>query len=99
MQVSLQTVLSLTILQHLIALDADGIGEDHGYGQAQGTADHLNRVEQRQEQAAKAFATKLDQHARKASADFDRESKKFEQRIVKLEKRIADLERRLRKAK
>ena len=61
--------------------------------------DHLNRVEQRQEQAAKAFATKLDQHARRASADFDRESKKFEQRIVKPEKRIADLERRLRKAK
>ena len=39
--------------------------------------DQLNRVEQRQEQAAKAIAKKLDQHGRKVSADIDRESKKI----------------------
>lgn len=65
--------------------------------------DRLNQVEQRQEQAAKAFTTKLEtklhQHARKVSTDINRESKKNAQRIVKLEKRVADLERRLRKAK
>ena len=61
--------------------------------------DQLNQVEQRQEKAARAFATKLDQHARKVSTDINRESKKNSQRIVKLEKRVADLERRLRKAK
>src|SRR5271167_56117 len=53
----------------------------------------------KQEQAAKAFAKKVDQHARKVSADIDRESKKNGQRIVKLEKRITDIERRLRKTK
>jgi len=63
----------------------------------------LSQVEQRQEKAAKAFATKLeaklDQHARKVRTDISLESKKNAQRIVKLEKRVADLERRLRKAK
>ena len=38
-------------------------------GKVKEPRDCLNRVEQRQEQAAKVFATKLDQHARKASAD------------------------------
>jgi hypothetical protein len=65
--------------------------------------DQLNQVEQRQEKAARAFATKLDakldQHARKVRTDISLESKKNAQRIVKLEKRVADLERRLRKAK
>ncbi|MGP8068648.1 MAG: hypothetical protein ACLP5V_02025 [Candidatus Bathyarchaeia archaeon] len=65
--------------------------------------DQLSQVEQRQQQAAKAFATKLeaklDQHARKVKTDISLESKKNAQRIVKLEKRVADLERRLRKAK
>lgn len=65
--------------------------------------DRLSQVERRQEQAAKAFATKLeaslDQHGRKVSADISRESKKNAQRIVRLEKRVADLERRLRRAK
>ena len=61
--------------------------------------DQLNQVDHRQEQAAKAFVAKLDQHARKTSADVDRESKRIAQRIVKLEKRVADLERRLRKGK
>jgi hypothetical protein len=65
--------------------------------------EQLNQVEQRQQQAAKAFATKLeaklDQHARKVRTDINLESKKNAQRIVKLEKRVADLERRLRKAK
>jgi polyhydroxyalkanoate synthesis regulator phasin len=65
--------------------------------------DQLNQVAKRQEQAAKAFATKLDakldQHARRVSTDISRESKKNAQRIVKLERRVADLERRLRKAK
>jgi uncharacterized protein YceH (UPF0502 family) len=61
--------------------------------------DQLKQVDHKHGQAAKAFASKLDQHARKASADFDRESKRIEQRIVKLEKRVADLERRLRKSK
>jgi len=61
--------------------------------------DRFAQIERRQEQAAKAFTTKVDQHARKVSADIDRESKKTAQRFVKLEKRVADLERRLRKAK
>jgi hypothetical protein len=61
--------------------------------------DHLKQIERRQEQTAKAFATKLDQHARNVSNDMNRESKKNVQRIVKLEKRVANLERRLRKAK
>ena len=65
--------------------------------------DQLNQVEERQKQAAKAFATKLDakldQHTRKVRTDLSLESKKNAERIVKLEKRVADLERRLRKAK
>jgi ATP-dependent protease ClpP protease subunit len=61
--------------------------------------DHLNQIDRKQEQAAKAFAKKVDQHARKVSSDIDRESKKTAQRIVKLEKRITVLERRLQKAK
>ena len=65
--------------------------------------DQLSQVEQRQQQAAKALATKLeaklDLHARKVKTDISLESKKNAQRIVKLEKRVADLERRLRKAK
>ncbi|MFI5449937.1 MAG: hypothetical protein ACHQ03_09285 [Candidatus Bathyarchaeia archaeon] len=61
--------------------------------------DRFDQIERRQEQAAKAFTTKVDQHARKVSTDIDRESKKTAQRIVKLEKRVTDLERRLRKAK
>ncbi len=61
--------------------------------------DRLDQIERRQEQAAKAFTTKVDQHARKVNADIDHESKKTAQRFVKLEKRVADLERRLRKAK
>jgi len=65
--------------------------------------DQLNQVEERQKQAAKAFATKLDakldQHTRKVRTDISLESKKNAERIVKLEKRVADLERRLRKAK
>ncbi len=61
--------------------------------------DQLDQVDKRQEKAARAFATKLDQHARKVSTDINRESKKNAQRIVKLEKRVVDLERRLRKAK
>lgn len=65
--------------------------------------DQLSQVEQRQQQVAKAFATKfeakLDQHARKVKTDISQESKKNAQRIVKLEKRVAYLERRLRKAK
>ncbi len=61
--------------------------------------DRFDQIERRQEQAAKAFPTKVDQHARKMSTDIDRESKKTAQRIVKLEKRVTDLERRLRKAK
>jgi len=61
--------------------------------------EQLDQVAKRQEQAAKAFATKLDQHARKVSADINRESKNNAQRIVKLEKRVAYLERRLRKSK
>ena len=61
--------------------------------------EQLDQIGKRQEQAAKAFATKLDQHARKVSMDINRESKKNAQKIVKLEKRVADLERRLRKAK
>jgi uncharacterized protein YceH (UPF0502 family) len=61
--------------------------------------EQLDQVGKRQEQAAKAFATKLDQHARKVNMDINRESKKNTQKIVKLERRVADLERRLRKAK
>jgi hypothetical protein len=61
--------------------------------------EQLDQVGKRQEQAAKALATKLDQHARKVRMDIDRESKKNAQKIVKLEKRVADLERRLPKAK
>ena len=61
--------------------------------------DHLNQIDRKQEQAAKAFAKKVDWHARNVSADIERESKKTAQRIVKLENRIADLEGRLRKAK
>ena len=65
--------------------------------------EQLNQVEQKQQQAVRAFATKLevklDQHARKVRTDISLESKKNAQRIVKLEKRVADLERRLRKAK
>ncbi len=61
--------------------------------------DQLDQVATRQEKSAKAFAMKLDQHARKVRTDINRESKKNAQRIVKLEKRVADLERRLRKAK
>ena len=65
--------------------------------------EQLNQVEQKQQQAVRAFATKLevklDQHARKVRTDINLESKKNAQRIVKLEKRVADLERRLRKAK
>jgi sporulation-control protein spo0M len=61
--------------------------------------DQLDLIAKRQEKAAKAFVTKLDQHARKVGTDLNRESKKNEQRIVKLEKRVADLERRSRKAK
>jgi len=61
--------------------------------------DQLNEIDQNQEQVAKAFATKVDRHARKVNADIDRESKKIAQRIGKLEKRVTDLEHRLRKAK
>jgi polyhydroxyalkanoate synthesis regulator phasin len=61
--------------------------------------DQLDQIAKRQETAAKAFATKLDQHAREVGTDINRESKKNEERIVKLEKRVGDLERRLRKAK
>jgi biopolymer transport protein ExbB/TolQ len=61
--------------------------------------DQLDQVDKRAEKSAKAFAMKLDQHARKVRTDINRESKKNAQRIVKLEKRVADLERRLRKAK
>jgi len=61
--------------------------------------DRFDQIERRQEQAAKAFATKVDQHARKVSANIDLESEKTAQRIVKLEKRVADLERQLRKVK
>ena len=65
--------------------------------------EQLNQVEQKQQQAVRAFATKLevklDQHARKVRTDINLESKKNAQRIVKLEKRVADLERRRRKAK
>jgi cell division septum initiation protein DivIVA len=59
--------------------------------------DQLDQVAKRQKQAAKTFATKLDQHASRVNADINRESKNNAQRIVKLEKRVADLERRLRK--
>ena len=61
--------------------------------------DHLEQLDKESEQAARALETKLNQHARKAASDLDRESKKFSNRIVNLEKRVAYLERRLRKAK
>ncbi|HKM78656.1 MAG TPA: hypothetical protein VJZ03_06235 [Candidatus Bathyarchaeia archaeon] len=61
--------------------------------------DHLDQLDKESERAARTLETKLNQHARKAASELDRESKKFSQRIVKLEKRVADLERRLRKAK
>jgi hypothetical protein len=61
--------------------------------------DELNQVDHQHGQTAKTFAAKLNQHARKASADLDRESKRIAQRIVKLEKRVANLERRQRKGK
>jgi len=61
--------------------------------------DQLDQVATRQEKAARAFAMKLHQHARKVRTDINRESKKNAQRIVTLEKRVAQLERRLRKAK
>ena len=61
--------------------------------------DHLDQLDKESERAARALETRLNQHARKAASDLDRESKKFSQRIVNLEKRVAYLERRLRKAK
>ncbi len=61
--------------------------------------DHLDQLDKESERAARTLETKMNQHARKAASELDRESKKFSQRIVKLEKRVADLERRLRKAK
>jgi len=61
--------------------------------------DHLDLLNKESERAARTLETKLNQHARKAASELDRESKKFSQRIVKLEKRVANLERRLRKAK
>ena len=61
--------------------------------------DHLDQLDKESERASRALETKLNQHARKAASDLDRESKKFSQRIVNLEKRVAYLERRLRKAK
>jgi polyhydroxyalkanoate synthesis regulator phasin len=61
--------------------------------------DHLNQLDKESERAVRAVETKLNQHARKAASDLDRESKKFSNRIVNLEKRVAYLERRLRKAK
>lgn len=67
-------------------------------GKVKELRDQLNQVDIRQKQAAKAFAAKLDQHARKTSANIEQESKRIAQRIVKLEKRVADLEH-LRKGK
>ncbi len=61
--------------------------------------DHLNQLDKESERASLALETKLNQHARKAASDLDRESKKFSQRIVNLEKRVAYLERRLRRTK
>ncbi len=61
--------------------------------------DHLNQLDKESERASRALETKLNQHARKAASDLDRESKKFSQRIVNLEKRVAYLERRLRRTK
>jgi putative protein kinase ArgK-like GTPase of G3E family len=71
----------------------------NGMGKFKELLDKLNQIDRKQEQATKDFAKRVDQHARKVSADIDRESKKAAQRIVKLEKRVADLERRLRKSK
>ena len=61
--------------------------------------DDLDQIGRKQELAAKAFATRLDQHARKIKVDLDRHSKMMALRVVKLERRVADLERRVRKAK
>jgi hypothetical protein len=61
--------------------------------------DHVERVDRKHAQSAKALATKLDSQARRVTADLDRESKKIAMRIVKLEKRLTTLERRLRKKK
>ncbi len=61
--------------------------------------DHLDQLDKESERASRALETKLNQHARKAASDLDRESKKFSQRIVNLEKRVAYLERRLRRTK
>ncbi len=61
--------------------------------------DHLDQLDKESERASRALETKLNQHARKAASDLDRELKKFSQRIVNLEKRVAYLERRLRRTK
>jgi ATP-dependent protease ClpP protease subunit len=68
-------------------------------GKIKDLRDHLDELDRRHEQSAKALALRIDQHARRIRTDLDRQSRVFAIRIVKLEKRIAMLERRARKAK
>ena len=68
-------------------------------GKLRDLREHVEQVDRKHEQSAKALTMKLNSHAKKVGSDIDRESKKISQRIVKLEKRLTALERRLRRAK
>lgn len=68
-------------------------------GKLKDLREHINQVDRKHERSVKAVATKLDRHARTATIDLNRETKKIAERIVKLEKRLTSLERRVRKTK